>query len=410
MQSARRGTSASRLALVAFTATVLLLAWARSGRTAEADGVSPAVGASHADPVAGTSRIRPVRKRSVRNAQPATVAATGVTCSDAERDARYSNEGRWRYLPESNGVAPTDAATERAVPPTWHSVDAADAGHCAIPVRRFTRAEALQCLAGKTVLFYGNSNTRTLYTALEALLKGAAQISRLMAKQLCDNSKRNHSCSCTVLPDGGAPEAHAPIPLFYWGYVKDVYNPLMDDKMKFQKHTADIIVGNAGLNVMQLVKDGVWEKSLAAQLPKLSEFIDSFSKPGRQFFWQTTTRICEHQPHFKRFKYQDKFWLGRSLNKMNTAVEKSNEVMRQFVLSRREGKAGATAARRSARLLDGAVMIDRGNGAGAERGEASPAAPHNAVLCPFYDDPLHHRFLDVEMVHVLLNSVCPATP
>ena len=57
-------------------------------------------------------------------------------------------------------------------------------------------------------------------------------------------------------------------------------------------------------------------------------------------------------------------------------------------------------------------ILTRGGGAGGGAVVSSmpaTAPPSNnwvAALCPFYDDPLHHRFMDREMVQVLLNNYC----
>uniref|UniRef100_A0A7S1M3A4 Uncharacterized protein n=1 Tax=Neobodo designis TaxID=312471 RepID=A0A7S1M3A4_NEODS len=258
-----------------------------------------------------------------------------------------------------------------------------------VTFKRFTRAEAHQCLAGKYVLFYGNSNTRTLYTALEALLRGTRQVGRVLAKQRCDNSKKNHSCSVTIAapPGQSTMTAAKPVRLFYWGYVKDFYSPTLAEKMKKQFDTADIVVGNAGVNVIQGTPDGQWENGYSdANAEKLQRFLGSFPKASSNVWWHTTTRLCEHQPHFTRYKYNPKYWSGRSLASMNAAVAKSNDLATQRLGAMKQPPVG---------VVDGAALVS------AERGKQS-----GVELCPHYDDPLHHRFLDRELVQIFLNAWC----
>jgi hypothetical protein len=256
--------------------------------------------------------------------------------------------------------------------------------------KRFSRTEAHQCLAGKYVLFYGNSNTRTLYTALEALLRGTRQVGRVLAKQRCDNSKKNHSCAVTVeapAQDGGGSVSPAPVRLFYWGYVKDFFSTALADKMKKQFGMADIVVGNSGVNVIQGTPDGQWEAGYSdAQSEKLQRFYGSFTKPGSSIWWHTTTRLCEHQKHFTKYKYNPKYWSGRSLPAMNAAVASSNALATKRLAEMTKPQVG---------VVDGAALVS------PERAAAS-----GLDICPHYDDPLHHRFLDRELVQIFLNAWC----
>lgn len=315
-------------------------------------------------------------------------------------------------LAAGGATATTGAARQAGKRPAAVRDDGAgDVPHPELPrsFHRFDQTDALRCLSGKYVLLYGNSNTRTLYTALEALLRNTAQIGRVMAKQKCDNSKKNHSCAVVVEPPAhlvaGAADGAAlqPVRLFYWGYVKDIYHPELQAKMasrvatrEHQTSVADYVVANAGINVIQGTPDGQWEKSHEAGLPKLRGFFDQFERPNVQVWWHTTTRVCEHQKHFTKYKYDPKYWSGRSLKAMNAAVSRANDLVLDGLAKEDVSRpsSGAATRHRPVNVLDGARLVD-----GAERA---------AAVCPHYDDPLHHRFVDRELVQLLLNAWCPA--
>jgi hypothetical protein len=299
----------------------------------------------------------------------------------------------------------TDLASEpehKALKAACAAADAAEGDDPAADVdtrlhfRRFDRDAAHTCLSGKYLLFYGNSNTRTLFTAFEALLRGTRQVGRLLAKQRCDNSKRNHSCSTVVSPPTALEGTTKPVELFYWGYVKDFYSETLDQKMigNGQDDRADYVIGNAGVNVIQGTPDGQWEKGYSeARTEKLATFMRAFDKPGAQVWWHTTTRLCEHQPHFTRYKYEAKYWSGRSPAAMNSAIRKANELAVARLRSITSAPSGGSVG-----IVDGGALV--------EPDGAAVRSAHRGGVCPHYDDPLHHRFLDRELVQIFLNAWC----
>lgn len=161
--------------------------------------------------------------------------------------------------------------------------------------RRFTQREALRCLANRTIVMFGNSNTRTLFIALESLLRGTPMMSRTAAKQMCGNSRTNHSCWTSVHwsdgPDGTVTVAASQpqtdrgaasfVDLKYWGYTHGLYHEELDHKMAHEKATADIVIGNSGLNSIQNYNDRVWAKEHAESIPKLRQFVRSFAEAKR---------------------------------------------------------------------------------------------------------------------------------
>ena len=358
---------------------------------------------------AAPTKVPPVSRQFVDASTTFTVAVK------QQNPEQCSKSGSWRLVAGigDNGTASlqwSPLLRGYDVPPAESASSEVEGVSSADPCgfHHYTQHEALTCLQGKYVLFYGNSNTRTLFTALEALLKNSSMMSRLAAKQKCDNSKYNHSCWTRVegiprelsahrhrssrIEEGGAdrapaegPTPYAPIHLFYWGYVHEIYHPSMEAKMESQKAIADVVIGNSGLNVMQKLPDGVWEKAQRKALPLLNRFARSFTKEGSVFYWHTTTPLCENQPHFRRYKYHPKFWSGRSLATMNRAVMRHNEIIRHGLeLSAR------------VRLLDGAETV---KGLVGEQRAVG-------LLCPHFEDPLHHRFLDREIVQLFLNDHC----
>ena len=344
--------------------------------------------------------------------QPATAATrsavehTGVPAKYLDLCAGIESKGTWSF-PNGN----------RSLPPKWVPKDTAGSSSCR-PFRRFSQIDAVRCLEGKFVLMYGNSNTRTLYTALEALLKDQEQISRLAAKQRCDNSKKNHSCWMTIEPNATlaqlkydammasgtvSPEealqakmllsTHRPIVMFYWGYIKDIYDPSLESKMQHQRH-ADVVITNSQLNVVQATgSDKALVEGHKRAMPKFNQFAASFPKSVEHakmtghpsFFWHTTTPVCPNQKHFKRYRYQAKFWSGRTPSQTNAAIGDSN----RYII--------ANVERTKIAVIDSAAMVDD-IVHGGPQGEQ--------LLCPHYDDPLHHRFLDSEIVQVFLNKYC----
>jgi hypothetical protein len=197
----------------------------------------------------------------------------------------------------------------------------------------------------------------------------------------------------------------------------------------------DVVIGNSGLNSIQLFDDSVWEKEHRANVPNLAELVadlvltrshqqcNSSSAPlagvaageskggGPVFVWHLTTPVCENQPHFRRYRYNAKHWRYRSITAINRAVETSNGFARhameqaaEMIASKRASSCGGTMPYRSdILLLDGWSMVVGGSTNSSGRLGAGGWVRR---LCPFYDDPLHHRFMDREMVQVLLNYIC----
>lgn len=255
--------------------------------------------------------------------------------------------------------------------------------------RRFSQIDTLRCLSGKNVLFYGNSNTRTLFIALEALLRGAKMTSRVAAKQMCDNSKWNHSCWANVSIDSLDDSDHfKPVVLHYVSYVDDLFHERLPKKLLeisfVKERRSDIVVGNSGLNMIQLQDDSAVLRAHRANAPKLELFSRTFFGPQSTFVWHKTTPVCANQPHFKRYRYNAKHWRYRSLEQINKIVASSNAVIDATLVAKRP----------SLLILDDWSMI------------VNQSEEHRIDVCPYYEDPLHHRFLDRELVQVLLNEIC----
>eukprot|EP01060_Flectonema_neradi_P028952 TRINITY_DN3909_c1_g1_i1.p1 TRINITY_DN3909_c1_g1~~TRINITY_DN3909_c1_g1_i1.p1 ORF type:complete len:347 (+),score=63.73 TRINITY_DN3909_c1_g1_i1:139-1179(+) len=237
--------------------------------------------------------------------------------------------------------------------------------------KNYTQEMAFKCLAGKQLILIGNSNMRAMYSALEGVLKNKIITPRLEAKQTCENNQKNHSCGMTVSLPG-----YKDVRLWYWGYVKGVYNHRIPGFFKYEK-SPHVVMINSGLNVIQKVKEKDWRKSVISEAPQLRSYIkDSFDADQTSWYWMTTTRICEDQPHFKKYLYKPKYWLHRSLSSMNSEVEGHNKlVLQQFSDS-------------------GLPVIDA----------AQLASPPS--LCPYYDDPLHHKSVDKVLATIFLNNYC----
>ena len=323
--------------------------------------------------------------------------------------------------------------------------------------RRFSSQDARKCLDGTRVVFVGNSNTRTLYTALEALLRDTPMMSRLGAKQLCDNRQSNHSCWASI--EGGGTTSTQ---LHYVSYVKDLYDSELEERVanpfgfgkrgvasQQRRSASEILFFNTGLNVIQGQHDPQWIPEHKKNAPKLEEFLTRYLRkssmtppPARMpyFVWHPTTRLCPHQTHFKRYKYKPKVWRGRTLEQTNEAAAVSNSLIRPVVdrlrsidsssLALTEKEDGHMTTRSSsAGNADSRVQIIEGDemllapevvlvAAGQQQpvptlGESSPPSSSGTSgskypnhLCPLYDDPLHHRFYDREVIQVFLNRYC----
>ena len=237
---------------------------------------------------------------------------------------------------------------------------------------QFTREKAFECLSGKQIVLIGNSNMRALYSALEGILKDKVITPRLEAKQSCENNQKNHSCGMTVSFNG-----YKNVRLWYWGYVKGVFNHRVNGFFKYEKNP-DVVFINSGLNVIQKVKSKEWMRSVVSETPQLLNFIrDTFSNDQTNCYYMTTTRICEDQPHFKKYTYRPKYWLHRSLSSMNSEVSEHNKLVLKQLSDHQE-----------LTILDAAELAS------------------DRALCPFYDDPLHHKAVDKVIANIFLNNYC----
>ena len=247
---------------------------------------------------------------------------------------------------------------------------------------QYTKEMAFKCLEGTQVVLYGNSNVRALYSALEGILKARATTPRLEAKQTCENNRKNHSCGMEVSYSHNYDNAttnppiqkatYRNVSLYYWGWVNGAFSDKLPNLFEFQKNPS-MVIGNTGVNVIQRTKH--WSGELAGQLPGYNRWITKGFGKGTKLVWMSTTRICEAQPHYKRYAYKKSYWLHRPLDKMNAEIRKYNAQHIQ-------------ALDPSIALLDAATMC------------GSPS------LCPFNDDPLHHKAADKHIANVLLNMYC----
>ena len=346
--------------------------------------------------------------------------------------------GTWRYIgnitdsPSGGSGVARDAHLEHLL--RWAPA-AQDGDGCRY--HRFSQEEALRCLANKTLVFFGNSNTRTLFIALESLLRNTPMMSRTAAKQLCDNSRTNHHCWTTIPIDESVSSL---VTLKYFSYTKGLYDEELPRKLAQEEGTehdggrpADVVIGNSGLNSIQNFDDRVWEREHEASVPKMSSFIESILRDPRRnksyegtarcdqynksessrpvFVWHLTTPVCENQPHFRRYRYNAKHWRYRSIETINKAVERSNAFATRSVNLAAESstqRGGASCGGR-VMVLDGWSMLAKSAMISAAGGSDSSRRTRRDVmkdLCPYFDDPLHHRFMDREMVQLLLNKYC----
>jgi hypothetical protein len=383
-----------------------------------------------------------------------------------------------------------------------------------------------RCLSGKRVAFVGNSNTRTLFTRLEARLRDVAQMSRVSAKQRCDNSQSNHSCFTVVDPPAdlqskanGADDTSAataaallPVTLDYWGYNADGYHPSLDEKFRGAycgegKAKPDWIIINSGVNTIQ-VRGPAWRDGRAERMSQMRAWMLRWATPasstsstfhnftssclpmvsvkeeaagpkgdfwthaaastftkdhasresrnGAIVTWHTLTPLCANQPHFKRYRFKRAAWRGLSVDDVNEAVRVGNlellsglsgaggggnsaEKSRQPPQPSLPAAGAATATpfyfdmwHPRIRLVDGARMVDDMGFAlptvsAAEAATLERVSKNTKVTperrkadliqvqsharashpCTYFDDPLHHRFLDAAIVDAMLTEVCP---
>lgn len=332
----------------------------------------------------GLVRVNSIARESTRETfptQPARLSNSDFMETQAQKsDCGFCNfskqGGSWTV---AGVVGEEEGAPEHII---HFAPNSSEATSCRF--KRFNSDAAWRCLAGKQILMYGNSNTRTLYIALEALLRNKPMTSRVAAKQLCDNSRTNHSCWATI---EGREGGRSPIQMQYVSYTGDLYHDkLLEDRLRqtpmVQRGSVDFIVGNSGLNMIQLQDDRILLENHKTNVPKLRRFVESLSNSSKKpiFVWHTTTPVCENQPHFKRYRYNAKHWRYRTLDQINAVIAKSNEIASRVF---------------SVAMTTRVVVID---------GWAMLMA--SAGLCQYFEDPLHHRFLDREIVQIFLNEVC----
>eukprot|EP01065_Artemidia_motanka_P019954 TRINITY_DN23874_c0_g1_i1.p2 TRINITY_DN23874_c0_g1~~TRINITY_DN23874_c0_g1_i1.p2 ORF type:complete len:221 (+),score=55.19 TRINITY_DN23874_c0_g1_i1:532-1194(+) len=213
-----------------------------------------------------------------------------------------------------------------------------------------------------------------MYSALEGVLKAKTITPRLEAKQACENNPKNHSCGMSV----GLP-GYGNVSLFYWGYVHDVWDRRLPGLFRHQRGPdVDLVVGNAGPNTIQKHREDRWRRDHQVQVPRLNDVLRGTFSAATTRVWMTSTRICEAQPHFKKYTYKPRYWLNRPLEKMNAEIAGSN----RLVLD------GLDHTISTLRVLHAAAVVS------------------NPRICPYYDDPLHHKAVDKALANILLNMHC----
>eukprot|EP01061_Rhynchopus_euleeides_P021572 TRINITY_DN35174_c0_g1_i2.p1 TRINITY_DN35174_c0_g1~~TRINITY_DN35174_c0_g1_i2.p1 ORF type:complete len:399 (+),score=94.31 TRINITY_DN35174_c0_g1_i2:78-1274(+) len=354
-------------------------------RLPRADGDGPLVGAAErasagASPSLGTNPAKP--------AQPQTQSVP----AEPARQAQLQHVRHISSRPKGTPPVCRYAAGEFVGNLTWAPALTPEERAAGCYYMQYDREMAFKCLEGSLVVLYGNSNVRALYSALEGVLKNRTITPRLEAKQTCENNQKNHSCGMSVAFAhdyrlGAEGETAVPqeqhqqqaqsyrnVSLYYWGWVKGAYADKLASLFKFQKH-ASLVLGNTGVNVIQ--KSKRWDGSLERELPQYNRFMTEGFSPATELVWMSTTRICEAQPHYKKYAYKKSFWLGRSLRSMNGEIARYN-------------KQHAAALHPSVSFLDAAGIAG------------------NPALCPYYDDPLHHKAVDRNIANILLNMYCNA--
>eukprot|EP01062_Namystynia_karyoxenos_P038182 TRINITY_DN27737_c0_g1_i1.p1 TRINITY_DN27737_c0_g1~~TRINITY_DN27737_c0_g1_i1.p1 ORF type:complete len:433 (+),score=91.02 TRINITY_DN27737_c0_g1_i1:85-1299(+) len=313
----------------------------------------------------GVARAAPVAPSAIATSPPRAaaggIAVEGGLDGGVPPDRSWAPRGLGRYCAYRRGRWVGNL--------TW--VPAAEPG---CPYREYTQEMAFRCLQGKQVVLWGNSNTRAMYSALEGILKDKTITPRLEAKQACENNPKNHSCGQDVALPG-----YANVTLFYWGYVHDVWDRRLAPLFRWQRGpNVALVLGNAGPNTIQKHREDRWRRDHREQIPRLNAFLRDTFSPETARIWMTSTRICESQPHFKKYIYKPKFWLHRPLERMNAEIAGSNHMVLE----------GLDHSIPQLKVLHAAALVS------------------NPRICPYYDDPLHHKAVDRALAHVVLNMHC----
>lgn len=295
--------------------------------------------------------------------------------------------------------------------------------HMSPPSTIFSQRATWKCLRGKALLFIGSSNTRTLMTNVQARLEGTSQMSRVAAKQLCDDSVNNHSCSVRVSASRfnkrekhGDDKGNADdddVRLHYIGYKNDLYDASLKsrvDSVFFSSSSAmpDVVIMNTGINSIQ--KNPSWQLGREAKMAALLKWIESLHKrkPCMQFVWHSTSTLCPNMPHFRRYKFKKGAWSGQTVDAVNAAVKQSNA---QVVAT----QSGGFSFSQHVRHIDVESLLDSKRFAAALGSSSSESfyaqfqarvKPETPLHCRFFEDPLHHRFLDRATVDVLMTMIC----
>lgn len=358
------------------------------------------------------------------------------------------------------------------------------------------------------VLFIGTSNTRTLMTNIQARLEGTAQMSRVSAKQLCDNSAANHTCFVHVVRkrrgNSGVPHQYGQsqeVFLDYYGYKEDLYHSSLRSKidsvytprfryarggaLEAKKIPVDVVVMSTGINTIQT--DASWNANAQARKRKLLElqhwiynqwFLDGDGDENAvvantfHFIWHAVTPLCPNMPHFKRYRYRKSKWSGQTVEAASDATRAMNEQVvngvflqnydvdsshpkhanRSLFMShlRRSGlhyldssdaafgllrrltrddkynddTTVITPAKKTKQFMSAEYLYDGAFSSGDllhERrdksiktlkypssmfGKSLPGSTNFPKYCYYYEDPLHHRFLDRAIVDVIMSMIC----
>ena len=290
--------------------------------------------------------------------------------------------------------------------------------------------------------FAKGSNSETHEDAYDGELNGASDASP--SARAADDAALTPELLAAA---HAANAAISPIHLHYVSYTGGLYSAELEERVAApffcppskrldgsksgSSNGADVIVMSVGLNFLQKVWDDVWRREHNDAVAPLAAFIARYLRSGSQspssshdlpvFFWHTTAPLCRAMPQFRRYKYRRSNWQSRSLDDTNAAIDESNRFVLEKVLPRSvallaedEGDAaGRLVAVDGHAMLSGADLTTPAAKAraarvvmGAHRTEATGPVGEIDDICRLYDDPLHHRFFDRELVQVILNHYC----
>lgn len=390
------------------------------------------------------------------------------------------------------------------------------------PSTTFSREDAVKCFRGKRLLFIGTSNTRTLMTNIQARLEGTEQMTRVTAKQLCDNSERNHTCFVRL--------ENSDVELHYWGYKEDLYHSSLKARIdstyeprRMRRRTRttgrnsnnsnnnnkkipiDFVIMSTGINTIQI--DANWNSggnsNRRKKMKQLQNWIASQwfpsseeehdqpqqqqqeesttpSQPLFQFIWHSVSPVCPNMPHFRKYRFRKSKWSNQpavevvtnkgtrvmntqmmelffpSLASTSTSSSTSSSMMlgnirfldsdgmldilhqedtTEIVDVTTKMKQKSKKQKKSDEDTDDVHVLGKTTGSGkpdedvetddttaqqqhplrlqypnymAGKGVPSTTSSvyHFPKYCLYYEDPLHHRFLDRVIVDTLMTMVC----